>query len=157
MTFGPGSLILPGVVLDAEVTVMANSVVASNAPRGALLGGVPATVVKRDQRAGLDATHRAAIVREIFEGNARALAVLGWTLETEEAAGAVWAGRLSGAQGDARVVVEGRTITVGETVFDLDSRTVTGPRNAATDVVRHLLAVPARRPSRGRSFSLSIP
>ena len=29
---GPGSLLLPGVVLDAEVTVMANSVVASNAP-----------------------------------------------------------------------------------------------------------------------------
>ena len=48
---GPGALILPGVELDAEVTVMANSVVASNAPRGALLGGVPATVVKREQRA----------------------------------------------------------------------------------------------------------
>ena len=51
---GPGALILPGVVLDAEVTVMANSVVASNAPRGALLGGVPAAVVKREQRADLD-------------------------------------------------------------------------------------------------------
>jgi acetyltransferase-like isoleucine patch superfamily enzyme len=137
---GPGSLILPGVALDAEVTVMANSVVASNAPRGALLGGVPATVVKREQRAGLDAAHRAAIVREIFEGNVRALAVLGWTLEPEEGSGAVWAGRLSSAHGEAQVVVEGRTITVGdETVFDLDARTVNGPRNAATDVVRHLL------------------
>lgn len=137
---GPGSLILPGVVLDAEVTVMANSVVASNAPRGALLGGVPATVVKREQRAALDAAHRAAVVREIFEGNARALAVLGWTLEPEEGAGSVWAGRLSSGQGEARVVAEGRTITVdGETVFDLDARAVTGPRSAATDVVRHLL------------------
>ena len=82
---GPGSLILPGVVLDAEVTVMANSVVASNAPRGALLGGVPATVVRRTQRADLDPAHRAAVVREIFEGNAQALAVLGWTLEPEPA------------------------------------------------------------------------
>jgi acetyltransferase-like isoleucine patch superfamily enzyme len=136
---GPGSLILPGVVLAAEVTVMANSVVASNAPRGALLGGVPASVVKREQRAGLDAVHRGAVVREIFEGNTRALAVLGWTLEPEEGAGALWAGRLSGGQGEARVVVEGRTITVGETVFDLDFRTVSGPRNATTDVVRHLL------------------
>ena len=136
---GPGSLILPGVVIDAEVTVMANSVVASNAPRGALLGGVPATVVKREQRSGLDAAHRAAIVREIFEGNARALAVLGWTLEPEEQAGAVWAGRLSSERGDARVVVDGRTIVVEDTVFDLDARTVTGPRGGATDVVRHLL------------------
>ncbi len=136
---GPGSLTLPGVVLDAEVTVMANSVVASNAPRGALLGGVPATVVKREQRADFDAVHRAAIVREIFEGNGRALAVLGWTLEPEERGDAAWAGRLRGEQGEARVAVEGRTITVGETVFDLDARTVSGPRNGATDVVRHLL------------------
>jgi acetyltransferase-like isoleucine patch superfamily enzyme len=136
---GPGSLILPGVVLDAEVTVMANSVVASNAPRGALLGGVPATVVKRDQRAGLDSAHRAAIVREIFEGNDPALAVLGWALEPEEPSAAAWAARLSGGGIEARVVVEGRRITVGETVFDLDARTVTGPRNGATDVVRHLL------------------
>jgi acetyltransferase-like isoleucine patch superfamily enzyme len=137
---GPGSLILPGVVLAAEVTVMANSVVASNAPRGALLGGVPATVVKREQRAGLDAAHRTAIVREIFEGNARALAVLGWTLQPEERAGTVWAGRLLSEHGEARVVVDGRTIAVGDdTVFDLDTRIVTGPRNGATDVVRHLL------------------
>ncbi|HZO61357.1 MAG TPA: hypothetical protein VFB35_00080 [Gaiellaceae bacterium] len=136
---GPGSLILPGVVLDAEVTVMANSVVASNAPRGALLGGVPATVVKRDQRAVLDQGHRAAVVREIFEGNRRPLAVLGWTLEPEDAEGSVWAGRLSGPGGDARIVVAGQTITVGETVFDLERRTVSGPRDAATDAVRHLL------------------
>jgi acetyltransferase-like isoleucine patch superfamily enzyme len=134
---GPGSLILPGVVLDAEVTVMANSVVASNAPRGALLGGVPATVVKRTQRADLDPAHRAAVVREIFEGNSEALAVLGWTLEHEQAAGATWAGTLSGPE-DARVVVEGRTVTVGDTVFDLETRTVSGPRNGATDVIRHL-------------------
>ena len=60
---------------------MANSVVASNAPRGALLGGVPACVVKREQRADLSASQRAAIVREIFEGNAEALAVLGWKLQ----------------------------------------------------------------------------
>jgi len=136
---GPGSLILPGVVLDAEVTVMANSVVASNAPRGALLGGVPATVVKREQRAALDAAHRAAIVREIFEGNARALAVLGWTLEPEERDDAVWAGRLSSEGVGARVVVDASAVTVGDTVFDLDARTVSGPRNGATDVVRHLL------------------
>ena len=136
---GPGSLVLPGVVLGAEVTVMANSVVASNAPRGALLGGVPAAVVKRQQRGDLDPAHRAAIVREIFEGNAAALAVLGWTLEPEEAGKAIWAGRLVGEPGEMSVVVDGRTITVGETVFDLDARTVAGPRNAATDVVRHLL------------------
>jgi len=136
---GPGSLILPGVALDAEVTVMANSVVAANAPRGALLGGVPATVVKRGQRAELDSAHRTAVLREIFEENARALAVLGWTLEPEEAEGTAWAGRLSGARGEARVVFSGRTVTVGDTVFDLDARTVTGPRNAAADVIRHLL------------------
>jgi acetyltransferase-like isoleucine patch superfamily enzyme len=137
---GPGSLILPGVVLDAEVTVMANSVVASNAPRGALLGGVPAAVVKRSQRADLDRAHRAALAREIFEGNARALAVLGWTLEPEEKPGAMWAGRLANGHDGASVVVEGSTVRVdGETVFDLDTRTVTGPRSAATDVVRHLL------------------
>ncbi|HXJ65214.1 MAG TPA: DapH/DapD/GlmU-related protein, partial [Actinomycetota bacterium] len=135
---GPGSLVLPGVVIDAEVTVMANSVVASNAPRGALLGGVPATVVKRQQRADLDATHRAAVVREIFEGNAAALGVLGWRLEPEDPAGAVWAGRLSGPE-EVRVAVEKQTVTVGETVFDLDARTVRGPRTAATDVIRHLL------------------
>ena len=136
---GPGSLILPGVALDAEVTVMANSVVASNAPRGALLGGVPAAVVKREQRADLDASHRAAIVREIFEGNGRALAVLGWSLEPDEGGDAAWAGRLTGDGGEVRVVVEGRTITVGDTVFDLDTRTVSGPRTGAADVVRHLL------------------
>ena len=135
---GPGSLVLPGVVIDAEVTVMANSVVASNAPRGALLGGVPATVVKRQQRADLDATHRAAVVREIFEGNAAALGVLGWRLEPEDSAGAVWAGRLFGPE-EVRVAVEKQTVTVGETVFDLDARTVRGPRTAATDVIRHLL------------------
>ncbi len=127
---GPGCLILPGVTLDAEVTVMANSVVASNAPRGALLGGVPATVVKRRQRADLGSAQRAAILREIFEGNSEALAVLGWKLED---------GLLSGEAGRALVVVDERTITVGETVFDLERRTVSGPRNAATDVVRHLL------------------
>jgi acetyltransferase-like isoleucine patch superfamily enzyme len=135
---GPGSLILPGVVLDAEVTVMANSVVASNAPKGALLGGVPATVVKRAQRADLDPAHRTAVVREIFEGNAEALAVLGWTLVPEEAASGGWAGRLTGPQ-DVPVVVAGRTVSVGDTVFDLDARTVHGPRNRATDVIRHLL------------------
>jgi acetyltransferase-like isoleucine patch superfamily enzyme len=135
---GPGSLILPGVVLDAEVTVMANSVVASNAPKGALLGGVPATVVKRTQRADLDPAHRTAVVREIFEGNAEALAVLGWTLVPEEAASGGWAGRLTGPQ-DVPVVVAGRTVSVGDTVFDLDARTVHGPRNRATDVIRHLL------------------
>jgi acetyltransferase-like isoleucine patch superfamily enzyme len=135
---GPGSLILPGVVLDAEVTVMANSVVASNAPRGALLGGVPATVVKRTQRANLDPAHRAAVVRQIFEGNAQALAVLGWALEPEEKAKTLWAGKLSGPE-EARVVVEASTITVGDTVFDLAARTVSGPRNGAADVIRHLL------------------
>jgi acetyltransferase-like isoleucine patch superfamily enzyme len=135
---GPGSLILPGVVLDAEVTVMANSVVASNAPKGALLGGVPATVVKRTQRADLDPAHRTAVLREIFEGNAEALAVLGWTLVPGEAASGGWAGRLTGPQ-DAPVVVAGRTVSVGDTVFDLDARTVNGPRNSATDVIRHLL------------------
>jgi acetyltransferase-like isoleucine patch superfamily enzyme len=135
---GPGSLILPGVVLDAEVTVMANSVVASNAPRGALLGGVPATVVKRTQRADLDPAHRAAVVREIFEGNVEALAVLGWTLEPEEEAKATWAGKLSGPM-EARVVVADGTVNVGDTVFDLAERTVSGPRNCATDVIRHLL------------------
>ncbi len=127
---GPGALILPGVELGAEVTVMANSVVASNASKGALLGGVPATVVKRQQRAELDSSHRAAIVREIFEENGEALAVLGWTLED---------GLLSGDAGEARVVIDGRTITVGETLFDLDARTVTGPRTPAADVIRHLL------------------
>jgi acetyltransferase-like isoleucine patch superfamily enzyme len=135
---GPGSLILPGVVLDAEVTVMANSVVASNAPKGALLGGVPATIVKRTQRADLDLAHRAAVVREIFEGNSEALAVLGWTLEAEAATAGSWTGRLTGSE-EARVVVDGRTVTVGDTVFDLDARTVRGPRNGATDVIRHLL------------------
>jgi acetyltransferase-like isoleucine patch superfamily enzyme len=135
---GPGSLILPGVVLDAEVTVMANSVVASNAPKGALLGGVPATIVKRTQRADLDLAHRAAVVREIFEGNSEALAVLGWTLEAEAATAGSWTGRLARAE-EARVVVDGRTVTVGDTVFDLDARTVRGPRNGATDVIRHLL------------------
>jgi hypothetical protein len=114
-------------------------VVASNAPRGALLGGVPATVVKRGQRADLDTAHRTAIVREIFEGNARALAVLGWKLTPDERPGAKWAGTLSGDGGEARVVVDGRRIAVGDTVFDLDARVVTGPRNAATDVIRHLL------------------
>jgi len=135
---GPGSLILPGVVLDAEVTVMANSVVASNAPKGALLGGVPATVVKRTQRADLDHGHRAAVVREIFEGNTEALAVLGWMLVPEGAAAGGWSGRLTGPQ-EAQVVVDSRTVAVGETVFDLDARTVQGPRNGATDVIRHLL------------------
>lgn len=135
---GPGSLILPGVVLDAEVTVIANSVVASNAAEGALLGGIPATVAKREQRASLDAHHRAAVVREIFEGNGEALAVLGWTLEPEPDDEAVWAGLLSG-ETEARVVVDERRVTVGLTVFDLDARTVKGPRNAATDVIRHLL------------------
>ena len=135
---GPGSLVLPGVVLDAEVTVMANSVVASNAPRGALLGGVPATVVKRAQRADLDRAHHAAVVREIFEGNAEALAVLGWTLEPEEASGAVWAGKLTGPE-EVRVVVERGTVTVGDTVFDLEARVVRGARTAATDLIRHLL------------------
>jgi acetyltransferase-like isoleucine patch superfamily enzyme len=127
---GPGALILPGVELDAEVTVMANSVVASNAPRGALLGGVPASVVKREQRADLSASQRAAIVREIFEGNAEALAVLGWKLQD---------GILTNGQIETPVAVDGRRITVGETVFDLDARRVMGPRNAATDVIRHLL------------------
>jgi acetyltransferase-like isoleucine patch superfamily enzyme len=135
---GPGSLILPGVVLDAEVTVMANSVVASNAPKSSLLGGVPATVVKRTQRADLDPAHHAAVVREIFEGNAPALAVLGWTLEPEQASAGIWAGKLTGPE-DARVVVESRTVSVGETVFDLEARTVRGPRSGATDVIRHLL------------------
>jgi len=95
--------------------------------------------VKREQRARLDQAHRAAIVREIFEGNARALAVLGWALEPEEQVGTGWAGTLSGGSAETRVVVDGRTITVGNTVFDLDARTVTGDRNGATDVVRHLL------------------
>ncbi len=135
---GPGSLILPGVALDAEVTVMANSVVASNAPKGALLGGVPATIVKRTQRADLDPAHRAAVIREIFEGNAEALAVLGWTLVPEEAPSGRWAGRLTGPH-EAQVVVAGRTVSVDDTVFDLDARTVHGPRNGATDVIRHLL------------------
>ena len=113
---------------------MANSVVASNAPKGALLGGVPATVVKRQQRADLDASHRAAVAREIFEGNAEALAVLGWTLEPSGDG----AYSLGGPE-QARVVVERDTVTVGETVFDLKARRVTGPRNGATDVIRHLL------------------
>jgi acetyltransferase-like isoleucine patch superfamily enzyme len=137
---GPGSLVLPGVVIDSEVTVMANSVVASNAPRGALLGGVPATVVKARQQADLDVNHHANVVREIFEGNREALSALGWTVEPEDAGDAAWAGRLFGVAGEAQVIVEGRTIIVGgTTVFDLDARTVSGTRNAATDVVRHLL------------------
>ena len=37
------------------------------------------------------------------------------------------------------MVVDERTVTVGLTVFDLEARTVKGPRNAATDVIRHLL------------------
>jgi acetyltransferase-like isoleucine patch superfamily enzyme len=134
---GPGCLILPGVVVGAEVTVMANSVVASNAPQGALLGGVPATVVKRTQRADLDPAHRAAVIREIFEGNSEALAVLGWTLEPEQSSSG-WVGMLSGPE-EAPVVVNGRTVTVGDTVFDLETRTVSGPRTAAADVIRHLL------------------
>lgn len=127
---GPGALVLPGIDLAAEVTVMANSVVASNAPRGALLGGVPATVVKREQRAELSAAQKAAIVKEIFEGNAEALAKLGWTLED---------GTLSDGATDTRIDIDGRRITVGETTFDLDERRVTGPRTPAADVIRHLL------------------
>jgi hypothetical protein len=99
---------------------------------------VPATVVKRAQRADLDPAHRAAVVREIFEGNSQALAVLGWTLEPDAAATGGWAGTLTGLE-EARVVVEGRRISVGDTVFDLDARTVCGRRNGGTDVIRHLL------------------
>ncbi len=137
---GPGSLVLPGVVLEPEVTVMANSVVASNVPSRALVGGIPAAVVKRQQRQELDPAHRAALVREIFEGNGEALAVLGWTLEPEEAGAAVWAGRLAREGLEAEVVVDGTTVVVGaDTVFDLRARTVRGRRDAASDVVRHLL------------------
>lgn len=127
---GPGALILPGVTLDAEVTVMANSVVASNASRGALLGGVPASVVRREQRVDLSASQRAMVVREIFEGNAEALAKLGWSLRD---------GTLSDGTSETPVTVDARRITVGETVFDLDARRVSGPRTPATDVIRHLL------------------
>jgi hypothetical protein len=94
--------------------------------------------VKRTQRSDLDPAHRTAVVREIFEGNTEALAVLGWTLVPEEAAAGGWSGRLTGPQ-EAQVVVGSRTVSVGETVFDLDARTVQGPRNGATDVIRHLL------------------
>ncbi len=157
---GPGSLILPGVVLGAEVTVMANSVVASNAPAGALVGGSPAAIVKRRQKQELDPTHRAALVREIFEGNRAALEVLGWSLAPEAADGAIWAGRLTRDGVEARVVVvasgsaaasassDGRTIVVAfrdgaaataGTVFDLETRAVRGERDAAADAIRHLL------------------
>jgi hypothetical protein len=86
-------------------------------------------VVKRQQRVDLTTAQREAVVREIFYGNDEALAKLGWTLSN---------GHLSGPI-EADVHVNGRRVTVGETVFDLDARSVTGPRNAATDVVRHLL------------------
>ena len=155
---GPGSLILPGTLLEPEVTVMANSVVASNMPRGALVGGVPATVVKRRQRQELDRAHRDAIVAEIFDGNREALAVMGWEIERDDSVEEIWSGTLRGAAGTARVVVvaDGETASTGgrlvllafrnapepapeTTVFDLDAKVVRGKRDGASDVVRHLL------------------
>jgi acetyltransferase-like isoleucine patch superfamily enzyme len=158
---GPGSLILPGVVLEAEVTVMANSVVASNVPRGALVGGVPAAVVKKRQKQELDPAHRDALLAEILGGNREALAVLGWALERGEGEG-VWSGSLAGNGIRCRVLVvrdaAGVALPAGEravliawrngqvvepdsglTVFDLEAKTVRGVRDGASDVVRHLL------------------
>ena len=149
---GPGSLILPGTVLEPEVTVMANTVVASNMPRDALVGGVPATVVKKRQQQELDQAHRDAVLAEILGGNSRALAVLGWTLEDgmldghgircsvvvarDAAAAEIPAGRA--------VLLAWRNGSAAEasaelTAFDLERKTVRGRRDAASDVVRHLL------------------
>ena len=145
---GPGTLILPGVILEPEVTVMANSVVASNAPRGALIGGIPASVIKKRQRQELDPAHRDALLAEILGGNREALEVMGWAVERDEDGGAVWFGSTSsdarcrvlavedasglGDLDDQRVVFiacrNGQAVepSAGLTVFDLETKTVRG-------------------------------
>jgi acetyltransferase-like isoleucine patch superfamily enzyme len=159
---GPGSLILPGTLLEPEVTVMANSVVASNMPRGALVGGIPASVIKRRQRQDIDRAHREALVAEILAGNREALGAMGWTIEPDQGGRGIWSGALRKADLSSRLVVladasagdvpsDGRLVLLAfrnaqevelrpeVTVFDLDEKAVRGKRDAAADVVRHLL------------------
>ena len=129
---------------------MANSVVASNAPRGALLGGVPATVVQAEQRSDLDAAHRAAIVREIFEGNARGARRARLDARAGSRPSATWAGRLS--ERTRRRAGRRRGPDDHGRRDRLRPRrpyASTGPRNAATDVSATCSSSTATPSSRG--------
>ncbi len=158
---GPGSLILPGVVLGEGVTVMANSVVAANVPRGALVGGIPAAVIKKQQREELDTMRRGTLLAGILDGNGEALAAMGWRVARADDAG-IWSGKLVGPDSSCRLLAVNDGLSAGVaaservivvaftnaglldasadlTVFDLEGKVVRGRRDAASDVVRHLL------------------
>lgn len=160
---GPSSVVLPGVTLSDEVTVMANSVVASNAPPGVLVGGSPAAIVLKQQKAELSDDRRGCIVVEILQGNTESLGRKGWVVQAKSFDSCIWAGLYTNGESTAHVVVvedggripacvvpTDRLILIvyrhgdlvpprpGLTVFDLETKRVQGTRDMAADIVRLL-------------------
>ena len=82
---GPASLVLPGVRLSEEVTVMANSVVANNVASGALVGGIPASVILAHQKKDLGDEGRARVVVEMLSDGMDDLGSQGWSMSAAEA------------------------------------------------------------------------
>ena len=61
------SVVLPGVTLRRGTTVAAGSVVTKSSPPNSLIGGVPARVIREDNRRPMDEESRLELVRKVVE------------------------------------------------------------------------------------------
>lgn len=118
----PGATVNPGVTVGPNAVVAVGSVVNRDVPAGALAGGVPCRVIRENAfPRQVSAEERASFLGEFLRTAREVLAD----------------NRLPTA--DCTLADDGSRLLVGETTFDLKSRTVVGPADARTEKVRDLL------------------
>ena len=159
---GPASMVLPGVILNSEVTVMPNSVVVNDAPQEALLGGIPAKIIKKKQKEKLTLEQQYSRIIEIFEDNTEALKKIGWIIQSSTNPNYIWSGYITNKKDKCLVIVtdnlakiikstnqriifltlknkSGIDVRDNITVFDLSNKTAVGKRDYASDAIRYSL------------------
>ena len=111
----PYAIVNPGVTIEDNVVVAANSLVHRDLPSGCLAGGIPVKILKEN-----------AYPREVSQEEK--IRIVDQILKEAQ-----WFG-ISGERDP-----EAKTITVSKAIFDLPRRTITGPGSAEADKVKDLL------------------
>jgi acetyltransferase-like isoleucine patch superfamily enzyme len=111
----PNAQVNPGVTIGDDVVVAAGSIVTKDIPPGSFAAGAPATVRGASSRGPLTPERRAEVLARLVS-------------EIRANSGC-----------EALADAEAGTLTTGDTVFDLDAGTITGPVSASAEAARNQL------------------